>query len=264
MDEIKYIFSGGYRCYSPQFLQRYGLRNISGPFDYLFIDIETVFENIHNQFNKFLSDITLVNKNLNKLEIFYSQNAIDQKLHEFLSRRNLVYMRHNYNNHNLLINQNFLENTPNNLYDWDRICLFFHFNIIEKEVFDKIYKRVNIFKKLYELYSKHMCLFHITKITSLNDFNEYKKYILNLKAKFNIACYLIVIICCDNMDDHYEFENDILYIIKRVKDYDYQLTNCTGTDNNVHTLDYTRENNIIRNVFNFNLLSYNQIKNIVK
>ena len=63
MIEINFIFSIGFRCYSPDFLYKYKLRKISGPFDYLFIDIETVFDNINNDFDKFLSDIVFINKN---------------------------------------------------------------------------------------------------------------------------------------------------------------------------------------------------------
>ena len=38
---INFIFSIGYRCYSPEFLNNFKLRKMSSPFDYLFIDFET-------------------------------------------------------------------------------------------------------------------------------------------------------------------------------------------------------------------------------
>ena len=50
MIEIEYIYSIGHRCNCPDFLKYYNLRNISGPFDYLYVDIDTCFDNIQNNF----------------------------------------------------------------------------------------------------------------------------------------------------------------------------------------------------------------------
>lgn len=66
-------------------------------------------------------------------------------------------MSHNYNYHNLIINQNFINGTPSNLYNWDRICIFLHHNITEKSTYDIVYKRVNIFIKT----EKKICVFFI-------------------------------------------------------------------------------------------------------
>ena len=49
------------------------------------------------------------------MNILYSDDIISKSLHDFKSYNNIKYMRHNYNN-NIMINQNFIENTPNNLY----------------------------------------------------------------------------------------------------------------------------------------------------
>jgi hypothetical protein len=58
------------------------------------------------------------------------------------------------------------------------------------------------------------------------------------------------------LDDYYIFENDILFIIKKVNDYNYQYHNDRGTDNN---LNYDNEYNIIKKYFNLNLMSYEKI-----
>lgn len=50
---INYIFSAGFRCYSPDTLKEFGLRPFSGPFDYLFIDIESVFTLINKKMSFF-------------------------------------------------------------------------------------------------------------------------------------------------------------------------------------------------------------------
>ena len=46
---INFIFSIGYRCYSPDFLNTFNLIKMSSPFDYLFIDFETSLKIINNK-----------------------------------------------------------------------------------------------------------------------------------------------------------------------------------------------------------------------
>lgn len=256
MIDINFIFSIGYRCYSPDFLKKYNIRNISGPFDYLFIDIETVFENIYNNFEYFLKDIVLINKKNNIANIYYSNSNIHNKIIHFKNNLNIGYMRDNYNNLNILFNQNFLNNTPNNLYNWDRICIFHHHNILEKHIYNKIKQRIQIFKNIYIQKKNKLCLFYITKIIEETNLSLYKKNILLLKQKYNINCYIIIIICSDKHNDSYIFENDILYIIKKVDNYYTQYNTYYGTDNN---LDYQNEFSIINKFFNMNLYNYNQI-----
>ncbi len=77
------------------------------------------------------------------------------------------------------------------------------------------------------------------------------------KKKYNINCYIIIIICSDKLDDYYIFENDILFIIKKVGDYQYQYHKKLGTDNN---LNHNKEFNIIKNIFNLELMTYEQIR----
>lgn len=79
-----------------------------------------------------------------------------------------------------------------------------------------------------------------------------------MKKKNNINCYIIIIICSDKLDDYYIFENDILFIIKKVNDYQYH--NDHGSDNN---LTYDKEYNIIKNIFNLELMTYEQNEQIM-
>lgn len=256
MITINFIFSIGFRCYSPDFLKQHNIRNISGPFDYLFIDIETAFDNINNNFDLFLNDIVVVNKNKKINKIYYSDKKINKQLLDFTENKDIGYMSHNYNNSSLIINQNFINNTPSNLYNWDRICIFHHHNITEKSTYDIVYKRVNIFKNIYKNRKKDMCLFYITKVVETGNIEQYQKNIYDMKKQYNINCYIIIIICSDKLDDYYTFENDILFIIKKVNDYTYQYHNGHGTDNN---LNYDKEYNIIKKLFDLELMSYEQI-----
>lgn len=66
---------------------------------------------------------------------------------------------------------------------------------------------------------------------------------------------MIVIICSDKLDETYTFEDDVLYIVKKVKNYEYQFDQF-GTDNN---LNYQKEIDIMNRFFNFNLIEYGQI-----
>ena len=256
MITINFIFSIGFRCYSAGFLKDHNIRNISGPFDNLFIDIETALDNINNNFDLFLNDIVVINKNKKMNEIYYSDKKIEKQILDFMNNKDIGYMSHNYNDKNLIINQNFINQTPSNLYNWDRICIFLHHNIIEKSTYDTIYNRVNIFKNIYKNRKKETCLFYITKIVETENIEQYKKKINDMKKKYNINCYIIIIICSDKLNDNYIFENDILFIIKKVNNYQYQYNNDAGTDNN---LNYNKEFNIIKNIFNLELMTYEQI-----
>ena len=60
--EIKYSFSIGYRCNSVQFLRRYNMSKFSGPFDWMYIDVDSSIQNIKNEFERYLNDIVLLNK----------------------------------------------------------------------------------------------------------------------------------------------------------------------------------------------------------
>ena len=68
---------------------------------------------------------------------------------------------------------------------------------------------------------------------------------------------MIIIICSDKLDDYYIFENDILFIIKKVGDYQYQYHNKPGIDND---LNFDKEFNIIKNIFNLELMTYKEIR----
>ena len=57
------------------FLNNYKLRKMSSPFDYLFIDFETSLKIIHNNFDDYLHDIILFNKNTRHIELFYKKNT---------------------------------------------------------------------------------------------------------------------------------------------------------------------------------------------
>lgn len=248
MIDITHIFSIGYRCTSAKFLQKYNLRKISGPFDYMFIDIETCFQNINNNFDDYFNDIlhfnlkSQINKNL------YQKNKLNNICNDLLNYSNIFYMSHNYNDKNIYINLNFMDNVINNLYDWNKICVYIHHDINDEEIYNNLIKRSMRFMDIYNNKKSNVCLFHITKIMENITFEEYKKYIFDLKLKYKISAYIIIIFCSPLINEINLFENNILFISKTVPNYNFQIKNQLGTDNNY---DYEKEKNIIFNYFNF-------------
>ena len=255
MIEINYVYNVGFRCNASKVLAGFKFRNISSPFDYMFIDIETCFENINNKFQNFMRDIVLINKDKKIYDIYYSDKKINKKINN-IQQKNIGYMKSNYNNINVLINQNYIKNVSSNLYFWDRICVHIHHNISEKLIFKKIKKRVNIFRKIYDLCSNKLCLFYLTKIIEITNLDDYKKYIFKLKKRYNIKSYIIIIICSDKINDTHIFENNILFIVKKVDSYNVQLENSIA-DNEINFNDKLK---IINKYFKMNLLNYNEIK----
>lgn len=249
LHHIEYMFSVGFRCNSTETLKAWGLRQMSSPFDYILIDIESAFQLIHQKMNIFLKDIVVFNKDKRKR---YSIKALNQ-----LNGKDVCYMGHDYNKLDLRINSNFIGDTlSGNMYDWERICIFIHHNICIKNESDIIQKRVDRFNRIIQKSSEKTCLFHITKILTIPDILGYMNNVIRLKKKYCIHTYIIVIICSDNLEDTSYFLENILFIVKKVDSYDIQIKKAQPTDNN---LDYTNELNIIKQHFNFQLISLDKV-----
>jgi hypothetical protein len=257
---INFIFSVGYRCYSTDFLIKFKLRKMSSPFDYLFIDFDTSLKIINNNFADYLHDIIAFNKNKQHIRLFYSKNTteINSKF-TVLLQNNIGYMAHNYNESNLLFNQNYLDDNKldNNLYNWNKICAFHHHNILDSNIYATIKRRCEIFNNVINKYNENTALFYITKIINCNNIVEYMNNIIELKRQNikNLIC--IVIINCDNIEDseYYHEVDKCLFIIKKVENYQTQY-NKYQTDNN---LNYDREFNIMSKYFTFDLIEKTDI-----
>lgn len=258
---IQFIFSAGYRCYAVDFLVCHGLRKFSVPFDYLYINLETVFKLIDNKLSDFLSDIVIVNKNQSMCILTNPRNTSHIKDNVFLWANKVVsYMKHDYNHLNLRINQNYLDDSgkdlSSNMYEWDNICSFHHHDLTKHDVFNKIQMRCERFNSTLEEHRGSSALFHITKIVHCDDIRAYMTSIIDMKNKYNFGdSYVIMIICCDNLDDtHYFNEADkCLFMIKRVESYDVQLEKYE-VDN---MFSYENEYNIMMEYFAMELIEKN-------
>ena len=257
MIEIEYIYSIGHRCNCPDFLKYYNLRNISGPFDYLYVDIETCFDNIQNNFKLFFSDIVCFFKKENILSIHNSKQQINKKLNILVESDKVYYIAQNYYNTHLVINQNYINNVSNDLYEWDRICISTHHNFIDNKTHKMIKERADIFMDIYNRFFEKMILFHFTKINEDNELDRYKKYVFDLKNKYMIKSYIVIIVHSSSIEESHYFENNILFIVKKVNSYKVQLE-TKGIDNN--RLKYKKELEILNKYFKLNLKSYEEIK----
>ena len=251
LKKIEYITSVGFRCYATDLLKDYGLRKFSSPFDYIYIDLETCLESIHTKFEKYLKDIVCIYKNENHISKHYSTNEnIDDRLKDLMKESSIGYMPHVYNGNKLMINQNFLEKVSNNFYNWDRILVFHHQNVLDELVYETLKKRCDRLLKMYESYDK-LALLHVTRIIEDDDLTKFKNNIKSMMEKYCIKCYLIVIICSDKLIENHQMEGNILYIIKKVPEYRRQVQTYPGTDNN---LNYEREYKIMCKYFEFDLM----------
>lgn len=257
---INFIFSLGFRCYSPWFLTNFKLRKMSSPFDYLIINFETSLKIINNNFDDYLNDIILLNYDKQHIELFYKKNTteINNKFYELL-QNDIGYIIHKYNSNNLLINQNYIDDNKldNNLYNWNTICLFHHHDILDTNIYTSMKNRCERFNNIINKYNETTSLFHITRIINCENIVDYMNNIIELKTKYGIKCFIIIIINCNNIEDN-EYYNEVdkcLFIIKNVENYETQKAKY-GVENE---LNYEKEFNSISKYFTFNLIEKDNI-----
>jgi hypothetical protein len=256
MKEINYVFSVGYRCNSVQFLRRFEVSKFSGPFDWMYIDLETSLMNIHNRFEFYLNDIVILNKNENKLiniknKNFESINSDILKLYD----SNISYMNEDYFKTTLPINQNFTIVNSSNLYEWNRICVFLHNNLMSDDEVNKLKIRIDRLNEVMDKDKSKVMLFHISKIIESKTIDEEINEIYSLVKKYNIESNLVSILCTPNYNDDVKVIDNCFFIIKNVPDYTSQFEN-NKTDNNFEWLEYgmyginfEKEYEIIKNNF---------------
>ena len=261
--ELNCMFSIGRRCVSTDFMKQFNLRKFSSPFDWVIIDFETSLKTINTKFESYLCDIIIFNKDQRKIELLYKKNTteINNKFYELLEH-NIGYMAINKNNHNEIFNQNFLDDYKlnENIYNWNTICNFHHHNLSDNDTYNMVKNRVDRFNNVLQKYNETTSLFFITKIVSHANIMDYINEMIDLKKKYDITCFLIVIITCDNRDDtHFYYELDkCLFIVKKVQNYDDQYYNYL-TENNTYYYDYTNEYNTILKYFKLNLIEKNDL-----
>ena len=246
---INCIFSVGADSNSGNFLTTFNLRKLKSPLDFIYVDFETAMRLISEQFENYLSDIVLFNKNAKRVELFYVKgtNKINDKFYSLLKNDNIHHMKTNHNKNNLLFNQNYLDGSNDeNFANWESMCIFYNNDILNETIYNSMKGTIKTFNTTFHKYNETTCLFFITKL--INNYHNYIDKLIHIKKKYNIHCFMIIIINCDNINDHYIYdeENKSLFIIKKI-------------ETKWHTINYTNEYNIILKYFNFSLIEKDKI-----
>lgn len=243
-NSINFIFSAGFNCDSANYLKRYNLRKMSGPFDYMYIDFKTVLKIISTKFEDYTSDIVICNKHYQNRYLQNSKNTTEPhpRFKPLIEKEFIGYREVSYYDVDLLVNQNYIEEPElsGNLYDWVNICIFFHHNIVDRPTREKIIMRSNRFMNIYEQNPLKTCLLHITKpLPESTNASQYIESIIELKNKHKIKCYLIIFILIEKeaqITEH-EFKNDCLFI-----------TSSKGTDEGMEIIKQHFEIDVSENI----------------
>ena len=260
--EIKYVFSIGHSCNAGGFLKTNGLRKLSSPFDWMFIDFKSSLEVINDNFEHYLNDMVHFKQDANVLELVRSKrNTIVPQNIKNIFNTKTRYMSISWYDVNIFINTNYLNNTDlsENIYDWSRYCLFIHHDLLNEYFINTLQIRVDRFKYLYNNFSENTLLFYLSKIEHINTVEETMETILNMLKEHNIKSYIAIILCCCNVSDSYYFKDKCLFIFKKVATYDEQVA-MGGTENTIN-IYFNTELEIIKKYFNFNLVEYSEIEN---
>lgn len=258
---IQFMFSCGFRCYSPDALKSAGLRMMSGPFDYIFIDLESAFKLITKKFDGFTNDIVEYCKIQGKLNPCYLKytESIDKRFIDF-SKGPIIYMAKNQQNEHYFYNQMYMDDTLDcDIYKWKSICVFAHHNLFSSSDRETLHRRSERFNKILEQSSTSTILFHITKI--ITNIDACMHDILYLKNKYiDITAYLVVIVCYDSSLNtsigEPVFIDNTLFIFKPVESYDVQFTKYKDEN---QTYDYSKEIDIMRQYFTIDLVSIDDL-----
>lgn len=268
---INFVFTTGHRCNSSFFLDTYKLRKMNGPFDNLYVDFESALKLINTNFDDYLNDIILFNKNYKDVRLYYKKNTteIDKRFYKLYENNLVCYMAQNYNENNLVFNQNFLDDNDDNdeelnhnIHYWNKICSFHHHNILDETIYNQVKNRCERFQRIMKKYSETITLCHVSKLTFCENMEDYVKKIIDMKNKYEIKVFLTMIVNFYNNSDKeedasfYNKEEKCLIIFRKVEDYETQNSKY-GLDNNY--LNNDKLFAIMSEYFDFKLIEKSDI-----
>jgi len=193
---------------------------MSGPFDFMYIDFETILKIIDTKFEDFTSDIVVCNKHYQNRYLQNAKNTTEphERFKPLIGREYIGYREVSYYDVDLLVNQNYIEEDelPGDLYDWKNICIFFHHNIVNLPTKEKIIMRSNRFLNIYQENHDKICLLHMTKpLVESTNIEAYMQSMIEMKKKYDIRCYFIILILCEanRQGIEHHFVEGCLFII---------------------------------------------------
>lgn len=210
MIKIEYVFATGFRCNSTQFIREHKLVGVSSPLDWVTVDFETSISNIADGFKNFLNDIVIYGNHINT-QLFRPTQPINPIWSE-LKRAPLTYFNQNISSQDLRFNQNYIPSIhSNHVYEWDRICLFLH-HWVENRDYIKIKNRADKFNKIYSEHKDESLLFHITRILNSKDIAAEKQKVHNILKKYGIKSpTFIVLTVSDRAETKIEIEDNVYF-----------------------------------------------------
>jgi hypothetical protein len=233
----------------------------------MYVDFESALQIISNRFSDFCNDIVLMDNQNKTLQLIYKKNTtVPDEEYSILLKKNMIYMNDDFSWTTLRINQTYtkpfdVSGEPlDNIYLWPRICIHHHHNLQDGNVLNGMKKRCDRFLKVMDNWQQDCTLFYITQILHGGDIQDEILRLINMKNKYARNEWLIYIMCCDDQEDEDYFLDRCLFIIKKVPSYQDQFLE-KGTDNHVKYLNYDRENELIRQYFDMDLLEKNVIGN---
>ena len=240
MIPINYIFSIGYRCNSVQFLRKYEMSKFSGPFDWMYIDLDTSLINISDRFSNYLTDIDI------------------QK------DPSLTYMSQNYSETVLPINTRFTERNSDDIYDWERICVFLHHDLNKQEEIEKINARIDRFNELMDSSPEKIMLVYISKI--LNSPEREMESIIEKVEEYGIKSYAVFVLCSPETEEYNKMIGNCLFIFKKVPNYSEQYEQGRAenefewTEWGMQGINFDKEYEVVKSYFDMNnLISKDEI-----
>lgn len=260
MNCIKYVFTIGFNCNAGRFVQDHGLRQMSSPFDWMLIDLESSLKIINNNFVDYLHDMIHFKQDTSILEVVRNKNhsEVPQNIKDIYKTK-ATYMSFSWYDHNIFMNKNYIPtgDLSSNFYDWHHQCTFIHHDLLNDHYVNTLQNRVNRFKHIYETDASSVLLVYTTKIETIINKDDYIQRLLDLIKINNIKAFVTVICYTDNLDDTHTFIDNLLVIFKKVKAYKVQY-DMRITDNS--TLNLTPQFEIIKQYFTFNLVPYNEVE----
>lgn len=234
------IISIGFRCTTDSILDKYNLRNFSGPFSYLLCDFETSLILINTEFQNYFTDIESKNN----------------------SNENVKYLPHWRMTHNYYVNNYFTECTEGkDIYNLSRCLIWNHHNTINNEVRNTFKRRID--RVLTYLKNEECVLFHIGKIYDDNSINSFIESLISIINRYYTFNHKIVYVIpftneiYDQYDGELFYNNEILYIYllkttsldnlqEETKQQNKKGTPLLDCDHNDKNINWTK---LIKNIF---------------
>jgi hypothetical protein len=226
----------------------------------MYIDIGSAVENIANYFKVYLSDIAVIKKDENIVELINPEkyDSVRDDIRMFLDD-NPVYMKQGYSGQLLPINQNYTNPKSNDIYGWDRVCVFLHHDFRKEDEIEKIRIRISRFNEATAKSPEDALLLYVSKILDDTTVTAEIDRLSGLYGELDKRLNIVSVLCFPHEEESHIMINNMLFIIKKVPGYQEQYETYE-TDNNfewlewgMQGLNFDKEFEIIEKYYQFNL-----------